>query len=240
MIRGKRKIVKAAPPEKWELPIVPKEDTIDKRCANLLKQAAAITSITSEDHFIAAGALIPRLDEAWKWIDSVSDPFVRAMHALHKKALGFRDRKLEPIEHHKSRLLAMRMTWRSKKEAEQRERDQAEAERQQKKAKEELRAAAKEAQKAGDTQAAEVYREQAKAAPMPIIHSEPAVPDQAGMYVRERWVFTIVKPEDVQREYCEPSPALIRKVVESLGPACGVKGIVVTREVKEHSRAVPA
>lgn len=224
----------------WHLPVVPKEDQIDKRCAPLLKQCEAIKSVTSEDHFIAAGALIPRIDEAWKWIDAVSDPFVRAMHALHKKALAFRDRKLEPLATHKSRLLKLRATWREKQEAERAERDRAEAERLQKKAKEELRLAARIAQRAGDTEAAEAFRESANSTPLPMVHSEPAVPKQEGMYVRERWVFTIVKPEEVQREYCEPSERLIRLSVESLGEASPVKGVVITREVKEHSRAVPA
>jgi len=40
----------------------------------------------------------------------------------------------------------------------------------------------------------------------------------------------------VQRQYCSPDPTLIRPLVQSLGPACGIEGIVVTEERKEHSR----
>jgi hypothetical protein len=226
----------------WHLPVVPKEDTIDKRCAPLLKQCEAIKSVTSEDHFIAAGALIPRLDEATKWIEAVSEPFVKAMYALHKKAVAFRERKLDPLAEHKDRLLALRMRWRQKQEEERAERDRAEAERLQKKAKEELRLAAKIAQRAGDTEAAEAFRESANSAPLPVIHSEPAVPQQEGMYIKERWVHKIVNPAAVKREYCSPDDSIIRPLVAKLGPAAVemIGGITVENEVKEHSRAVPA
>jgi hypothetical protein len=226
----------------WHMPVVPKEDQIDKRCAPLLTQCAAIKSITSEDHFIAAGALIPRLDEATKWIEAVSDPFVKAMHALHKKAVAFRDRKLDPLSDQKERLLNLRLRWRQKQEEERSERDRAEAERLQKKAKEELRVAARIAQRAGDTETAEVMREAANNTPLPIVHSEPAVPKQEGMYIRERWVHKIVNPAAVKREYCSPDDAIIRPLVAKLGPAAVemIGGITVENEVKEHSRAVPA
>lgn len=224
--------------EQWAMPAVPKEDQIDKRTAGLQKQAAAIIAITSEDHFVAAGALIPRIDEAVKWIVAVSTPFVSAFDKLHKQAVAFRKRKLDPLEQHKSRLLGLRMGWRLKCEREQQERDRKVALALQKQGQRELKQAAKEAEKAGDTETAELFREQAAAAPVPIIHSEPAVPAQTGMYIKERYIYRIVNPAEVQREYCSPDDKLIRPVVESLGLQAPIKGIFVELEKKEHSRAV--
>lgn len=224
--------------EQWAMPEVPKEDLIDKRTVGLQKQAAAIVQITSEDHFVAAGAIIPRIDEAIKWITAVSTPFVTAMHKLHKQAVAFRDRKLDPLETHKKRLLALRMTWREKCEREQRERDLKIARALQATQKRELTQAAKEAEKSGDKETAELFREQAAVAPMPIVHSEPAVPTQAGMYIKPRWIYRYVDPSLVQREYCSPDDKLIRPVVESLGPQAPIKGIIIELERKEHSRAV--
>lgn len=226
--------------ERWAMPAVPKEDQIAKRTASLQKQAAAISAITSEDHFVAAGAIIPRLDEAIKWITAVSSPFVAAMDKLHKQAVAFRRRKVDPLEQHKGRLLSLRMAWRDKCEREQRERDLKAARALQATQKRELTQAAKEAEKSGDSETAELFREQAAAAPVPIIHSAPPVPAQTGMYIKERWIYRIVKPEEVQREYCSPDDKLIRPIVESLGPQAPIKGIVIERDRKEHSRAVNA
>ena len=49
--------------QKYEVPERPKEALLEKRTAPILKQCHAFTAITSEDHYLAAGALIQRIDE---------------------------------------------------------------------------------------------------------------------------------------------------------------------------------
>ena len=223
---------------RWELPIAPKESLIDKRTLPLLTQSRGIRAITSEDHFLAAGAVIPRLDEASKWIDAVATPFVQALDKLHKQGVAFKKRLLEPLLGEKDRLLGLRSAWRKKCEAEQAERDRIAARALQQQQKRELLTAAKVAEKSGDRETAELFREQAVSVPAPILSSGPAVPQQAGMVTREYFTFDYVDRDAVPREYCEPSDAKIRKVVQSLGFKAVIPGIVVRREEREHSRVV--
>jgi hypothetical protein len=223
---------------RWEMPIAPQEATIAKRCAPVLAQARSIKAISSEDHFLAAGAIIPRLDEATKWIEAVATPFVQALDKLHKLGVKFKKAQLEPLETEKQRLFNLRATFRQKQEAAQAERDRIAQRALQQQSKRELLSAAKVAEKSGDHETAQLFREQAITVPAPIINSAPAVPKQEGMYLVERFVFDIVDPDAVPRELCSPDESKIRKVVEALGFKAAIGGVVVRREEKEHSRAV--
>lgn len=239
-MKTKPPVTKPAALQKFQMPEQPKQTLIDQRTEPLLKQSRSITAITSEDHFTVTGTIIPRLDEAMKWIDAVSTPFVQAMDRLHKLAVGWKKTQLSRLDNEKRRLLDLRMKWRVEQEEIKRKASEKLALGLQKQEQRELLRQAKFEEKHGNAEAAEVLRQHAEGVPLPQVAPAAAVPAQVGFYLRERWIYKIVDPAAVEREYCTPDDKLIRPVVESLGPNAKISGIVIERETKEHSRAVNA
>jgi hypothetical protein len=223
--------------QKLVLPERPKESLIDKRVGPLLKQAQALAVITSEDHMTVAGTIIPRLDEAMKWIDAVATPFVQGLDRMHKQAVLWRKSKLDKLAAEKRRLLDLRLEWTEKENARRAKAAEKLAAGLQKQEQRELERQAKYEEKHGNAEAADILRTHAAQIPLPAVPVE-AVAERPGFYVRERWVFDIVAPDLVPREYCSPDAVKIRKVVEAMGPANNIPGITVRKEVKQHSRAV--
>lgn len=223
----------------WKIPTMPDQKAISKRSAPLLAEAARY-EIKSEDHFLASWALIARHDEAIKKISELFDPFVSGLHKLHRMAISIRDGFLDPMEASKEALLRKRASYRKDQEERKRQADAASARLLQAQQKRELENQAKRAQRSGDSETAAALREQKAAVPLPFLSAGPAVPKQAGSVIRKRWIFEIVDPAAVQREYCSPDPKLIRPRVESLGPACGISGLRIEEDESEHSRTVPA
>ena len=226
--------------EKYEMPLQPKQSLLDKRTAPLLEQARRLTAITSEDHFTVSGTLIPRLDEATKWITAVSTPFVEAFDKLHKQAVAWRKRQLLPIATEKGRLLTLRMDWRQRQERIQQAAKDKLAAGLQKQEQRELEKQAKAAERQGDAETASQLRIEAKAVPLPAIAPAPAVPPQQGFYVKERWLHEVTDPDLVPRDLCTPDDSLIRKRVESMSGQVVIPGVRIWKETKEHSRATAA
>lgn len=221
----------------WKVPTVPDKKAIEKRSAPLLAQAADMT-VNDEDHYVASWALVERHDAAIAKIEETFDPFVSGLHKLHKMACDMRADFLKPIVSSKNALLAKRQLYFGMVREAKRKADEAAAKAVQAAEKRELEKQAKLAEKQGDTQTAEVLREQSGQVPLQLFSSGPVLPKQEGSVIKERWVYEIVEPSKVEREYCSPDPKLIRPVVEALGPACKISGIKIERETKEHSRSV--
>jgi|SRR6516162_2542813 hypothetical protein len=224
--------------EKWSAPCPPpKQSLLEKRTAPLLKQAQSLVKVTSEDHYIAAGVMIQNIDDAAKWIEAVGRPFVQGLDKMHKAGVAWLKKQTAPLGAEKARLLSLRMTWFA---IEQKKRDEAAAKAAvalQKQQQKELEKIAKKEEKLGNAENAAVVREQAASVPLPFIDAGAPV-KQEGFYVKKRWIYTIVDPAAVEREYCSPDDALIRPVVEALGLACKISGLHIEEEVKEHSRSV--
>jgi hypothetical protein len=225
--------------DKWKMPTVPDIKVLQKRSTPLLEMSKKY-AITDEDHFLAAWSLVLRHDEAIKKIEQIFDPFISGLHKMHKMAIAMRDNFLKPLTDSRAGLLTQRMTWRKQQEEIQRKKDEAAAKAVQAAEKKELEKEAKLAERQGDTQTAEVLRNMKETVPVVFMSSSPAVPKQEGSVIRERWVFEIIDPAAVEREYCSPDEKLIRPVVESLGPAAKISGIRIWKEEKEHSRSVSA
>jgi hypothetical protein len=221
----------------WKIPTVPDKEALTKRTTPLLDQSKTYV-IKSEDHFLASWSLVQRHDEAIKKIEELFDPFVSGLHKLHLMAIAMRNEFLKPITDSKARLLGIRKVWRAEQEVIKREQDAKAAKLLQQQQQKELERQAKTAERKGDTEVAEVLREQKAAVPLPFFNTAPAVPKQEGSVIKKRWIFEIVDPAAVEREYCSPDPKLIRPVVEALGPACKISGLRIEQEEKEHSRSV--
>jgi hypothetical protein len=223
----------------WKVPTVPDKKALTKRMTPLLEQSHGY-AIKSEDHFLASWALVQRHDEAIKKIEELFDPFISGLYKLHRMAIAMRDEFLKPVQESKNRLLGQRKVFRAEQEAIKREQDAKAARLLQQQQQKELERQAKSAERKGDTEVAEVLREQKAAVPLPFMNTAPAVPKQEGSVIKKRWVFEIIDPSQVEREYCSPDSKLIRPVVENLGPACKIGGLRIWEEEKEHSRSVPA
>ena len=223
----------------WKIPTVPDRKAIQKRAAPLLEQSKGY-EIKSEDHFVASWVVVQRHDQAISKIEEMFDPFVAGLYRLHKMAISMRDEFLKPIVDSKNALLAKRKMYRGLQEDAKRRADAAAAKILQQQTVRELEKEAKAAERLGDAEAAQLLREHKAQVPLPFFSSTPAVPQQEGSVVRKRWVFEIVDPGAVEREYCSPDNKLIRPVVESLGPACKISGLRIWEEEKEHSRTVSA
>jgi hypothetical protein len=227
---------KAEPIVKWKMPDVPNRNSLEKRTAPLLAQSKNF-EIKSEDHFLASWALVQRHDVALDAIEKTFDPFISGLHRLHKMAISMRDLFLKPVLDSKNTLLAKRKMYRGLQEQKKKEQEEAAAKALQAQQQKELERQAKAAERAGDKQVAEVIREQKAQVPMPFFRSAPAVPKQEGSVIKKRWLFEIVDPVAVEREYCSPDPKLIRPIVESLGPACKISGLRIWEDEKEFSRS---
>lgn len=223
----------------FKLPPVPNQAALQKQMKPLLDQSVPF-EIKSEDHFVAAWALIERHDVALKRVHELFDPFVSAADKLHKMAVDLRKQFLTPLENSKKALLGRRMIYRQKQEAKALY-DAAKArELLEKEQKKELLTEAKKAEKKGDTEIADLFRQQAETVKVPELPPAPAVPEQAGSVLRKRWLFEITDPDAVPRNLCDPTPSRIRKVVEALGDKHGIPGVRVWPDKSEHSRKVPA
>jgi hypothetical protein len=223
--------------QKYEVPERPKEALLEKRTAPILKQCHAFTAITSEDHYLAAGALIQRIDDAAKWIEAVGRPFVLGLDRMHKAGVAWLKKQTVPLADQKSRLLSMRMSWKAIEEKKREEAAAKVAEALRKKQQQELGKMARAAEKKGDTEQAEVLREQAAEMPLPFIDTGAQI-IQEGFYVKERWVFEVTDPDKVPREFCSPDDKKIRAHVDAYGPTATIAGVQIKKEVKEHSRSV--
>lgn len=221
----------------WKMPMIRAQKEIEKQNSSLLKTAGGFL-ITTEDHFNAAWILVQNLDAAMRRVADTFDPIVSAAHKLHKMVKAVRDGFYDPLDEAKEALMKRRYAYREQQEQIRRDAEAKLAAGLQAQQKKDLEKQAKAAERTGNLQFAAVLREQKEAVPLPVIKSEPAVPKNEGSVIRERWIYTIVDPAAVEREFCSPDDKLIRPVVEALGPACKISGLKIEKDVSEHSRRV--
>jgi hypothetical protein len=218
-------------------PKAPDTALIEKLTKPLLTQSASF-KIQTEEGFIASWALVERHDVALRRIGEMFDPFVEGLHKMHKAAIELRGKFLLPVKASKDALMRSRLAYRQEQERLNRIEAERKAAEQRKLEQKELAKEAKKLERAGNTEDAERIRETAANLPTPQVAVAPAVPQQAGSVVVERWDFTIDDPDLVPREFCDPSPARIRKVVAALGDKMPIPGVRVFRVRSEHSRTV--
>jgi len=219
----------------FKLPLVPNQKQLFAVTRPLLTLADSL-KVRNDQEFTGSWPLVGRIDRAILTVGETFDPFVQGLYRMHKMAVKLRAQFLEPLEAAKRHILEERQSYREEQEEAKQKEAQRAAELLQKEQQKELEREAKKLERRGDAEGASVFREQAATVPLPAILPEAAVPETEGSVVRKRWIFEIVDPLKVQRQYCSPDPTLIRPLVQSLGPACGIEGIVVTEERKEHSR----
>jgi hypothetical protein len=218
----------------FRLPALPDE----KSTTALVKNLQAPIEIKDEDTFVASWSIVQRHDQVIAKISETFDPFVDGMHKMHKMAVALRAQFLNPVLESKRLWLERRGFYtRAKEAADKKIRDDA-ADALRKQQEKDLLKDAKKLEKQGETEAAAVVREQAANLPTPQLPVVPAVPKQAGSVTVTRWKYEIVNPDEVPREFCDPTPGRIRKVVDALGDKCKIPGIRVWKDVQEHSRAV--
>jgi len=219
---------------RFEVPAIPDQ----RKAAYIVKSLQAPIEIKDEDAYIAAWPIIQRHDEAIAKIDSMFGPFVSGLHHLHKMACDLRAQFLDPVVASKKAWLRARMVYSDAKEAADRKKRDEEAERIRKEQAKALVSDAKKLEKQGDTEAATVLREQAATLPAPSLPVTPAVPKQAGSVVTGRWKYEIENADEVPREFCDPTPSKINKVVTAVGDKIKIPGVRVWWEKSESSRAV--
>lgn len=221
----------------WKIPEMPQEKALKKQTDSLLSQANSFV-IKSEDHFIASWPIVLEIDRAIGTVEGAFEPFVSGLYKLHKLAIKMRDGFLDPLYAGKMRLMTIRRAYRDEQEEIKRKADAAAAEALRKQTQKDLERQAKAADKAGQPEVAVALREEKAQTPLPFLNTAPAVPKQEGSIIRERWIYKIVDPAKVQREYCTPDDRIIRPIVEKLGPACKIEGLEITLDKSEHSRKI--
>jgi hypothetical protein len=225
------------PAAKFQLPQLPDVRSADK----LVKQAIyARQEIVIKDDYAynESWPVIQKHDAAIEKISQMFDPFVNGLHQLHKMAVQLRSTFLDPVMTSKRNWLAERVRYANEKEAAARKQRQLEADRLQKEQAKKLLADAKTMERAGDKESAAELRDQAQNVPAVSLPMAPAVPKQDGSVVKEKVCFEIVNPDEVPREFCDPTPARIRKYREAIGVSAAIPGVVFWTEKNEHSRAV--
>jgi predicted RNA-binding protein with RPS1 domain len=218
----------------FALPAIPDQ----REATALVKKLQDPIDIKTEDEYLASWAIVQRHDEVIVKISEMFDPFVDGLHKLHKMAVSLRAGFLDPVVHSKKMWLSRRLTYSQVKEAAEKRLRDAAADALRKQQMKDLEKDAKKLEKQGETEAAAVVREQAATLPTPQLPIMPAVPKQAGSVTRTTWKFEIDNADEIPREFCDPNPTKIRKVVEALGDKCKIPGVRVWQETSEHSRAV--
>lgn len=221
----------------FKLPTIPNQKEASKLAVPVIDNANAL-KIKDDDSFIASWALIERHDVALKKVGEMFDPFVDALHKLHKMAVAMRAQFLNPIEASKRALFEKRAVYRKEQERLAQEERDRQAEILRKAQAKDLTKEAKREEKAGNTEVATVLREQAATLPAPVIPVAPAVPKQSGSVVKPVWKFAVENEALVPAEYRVVDESKIRKVVNALGSAANIPGVKVWQETTEHSRAV--
>lgn len=226
-----------APKPDFNVPAIPdqkKADALVKR----LQIAPAIVVIEDEDTFLASWPTIQRHDEALAKIGEMFDPFVNGLHKMHLMACNLRAQFLDPVAASKKAWLRGRMAYTERKELAAKLKRDADAELLRKAQAKELEKDAKKLEKRGDVESAAVLREQAANVPTPSLPIRPATPKQEGSVVTGRWKYEIENPDEVPREFCDPTPSKINKVVTALGDKIKIPGVRVWYEKSESSRGV--
>jgi predicted RNA-binding protein with RPS1 domain len=220
----------------FRLPTLPDSNTAIRLVRNL--QSPVKVEIKDEDTFIASWSIIQRHDEIIVKISEMFDPFVDGLHKLHKMAVALRAQFVDPVLESKKLWLERRGVYSRAKEAEAKRLRDETADALRKQQAKDLEKDARKLEKQGETEAAAVVREQAANLPTPSLPIMPATPKQAGSVSVTKWKFEIETPDEVPREFCDPNPTKVRKVVEALGDKCKIPGVRVWQETAEHSRAV--
>jgi len=233
--------------QQFVLPSAPDQKQAALLVKSLTKQAENY-KITDEDGFIASWALVERHDQAIAKIGEWFNPFVDGLHKLHKMAIALRAQFLDPIVASKKALLGERGRYRTEQERQKRIEADKQAEILRKAQAKELTQEAKKLEKAGETEAATVLREQAATLPPPVVAIAPAVQKQEGSVLKTRWIATITNYDLVPIEYKtldhtkETERRLIdgkvQGVVAKLGNQIKISGVDIRQETSEHSRAV--
>jgi hypothetical protein len=221
----------------FKIPVVPNQKEADKLVKPLVAQSADLV-IKDEDGYLASWALVERHDTVIAKIGEMFDPFVDGLHKLHKMAIWLRAEFLDPVVDSKKRLLGIRKDYRTKQERIAQEKRDRDAEILRKAQAKDLVKEAKQYEKAGDTETAEVLREQAQTMPAPIIPVMPATAKQEGSVLKKSWKFVVENEAIVPHEYFTLDPAKVRKVVNALGDKANIPGVRIWQEEDEHSRAV--
>lgn len=219
----------------FKLPSVPNQKEATKLAVPVIDNANTL-KIKDDDSFIASWALIERHDVALKKIGEMFDPFVDALHKLHKMAVSMRAQFLDPVLASKRALLDKRGAYRREQDRLAQEKRDRDAEILRKQQAKELKQEAKREEKAGNVEAATVLREQAATLPPPVMPVAPAVPKQAGSVVKPVWKFAVENEALVPIEYRTVDESKIRKVVNALGSAANIPGVKVWQEMTEFSR----
>lgn len=220
---------------KFELPKIPDVKEAEKLCGPLLRQAENY-SITDEDGYLASWAMVERCDTVIAKLGAMFDPLCDGLFKLHRMATGLRQNFLDPAYRAKQVYLDKRGAYRREQKEIAEKKAAADAEELRKKQQKELMAEAKRQEKSGQAETAEVLREQAKELPLPAVMAAPAVPKQAGSVERGRWQVTIINPDLVPREYCQPSETLCRKQYEATGARTVIPGVTAKWIESEYSK----
>lgn len=203
----------------------------------IVRRAEEITIETAEDYEEAGHALKWVAGQTKKFLEWF-EPHVKRAYDNWKSLTADREARIGPANEARKIIEGKMQTWRVDQEAKRRA---LETEAREKARLEELARANEEAkslESSGDVELAQVVREQAAAAPAPVIVVESSVPKVSGISkAKETWKFRIVNEALIPREYMTPNMAAIGGVVRAQKKKCVIPGIEVYCEESVAVRA---
>ncbi len=190
-------------------------------------------TIVDEDSYQASETLIAIGTEAMAKIGAWFKDTKQAAFLAHRGLCKMENDLLQPFLDAEKLLASKRLAWRRKVEAENAAKEKEKEALLAKQHEEQAISEAAELQRMGQHEAAEEVIERAATAPAPqaIVAEKPM--HAAGGRIGGKWIVRIDNPDEVQREYCEPSMKSIQKIVDALGKKHGIKGISIEWEEKE-------
>ena len=221
------------------LPALPQEINIDPAWLDardtVLDHSKSVVAVESQQDYTMAEIALKQLTSTSNSMESFRKKFGAPFLAATKKIKAIADASRDPLEEEKTRIKLIMKAYLVEQERLRRieearvakiESDRLEAE----------RVKLEEAAKSDDPFAEMVAEEEAEDAKRaaPIVVEKPLV-HKTMSAVKHDWDFEIMNPNNVPREYCVPSEALIRSAVKK-GGARDIPGVRIFEDIKVRSR----
>ncbi|MGH9454086.1 MAG: hypothetical protein ACRD2O_08975 [Terriglobia bacterium] len=212
-------------PEPAAIIVIPEE--IKAIVPAMVRRASKMAIETAED-YEEAGFALKWVAEQKKIFVAWFDPHCKRAYDNWKALVADRDARIGPADEARKIIESKMLAWQAAEERKDREREALLREAAAQAAREQAEQEAKSLEAAGDAELANVVREQAAAAPAPVVVIESSVPKVAGISKpKENWKFRVTNEGLIPREFMVPNETAIGALVRAQKGRTNIPGIEI-------------
>lgn len=210
-----------------ELATVPETKEVDERAREALSIATDLTIRDSRTYETACDFL-KSLKTIEKDINATFDEPIRRAFEAHRSIVAAKKKHFEPIERAEQMVKPKIAAYLQEQERIRREEERRLQEEQRKRAEEEALAQAAELEAEGQKEAAEaLLSEPLPVAPVVLPKTTPKV---SGIAAREVWMFRVIDPTKIPRQYLKVDEQKIGQVVRAMKDTANIPGVQIYSE----------